>query len=458
MNQTKFLVYFVAFLILQPIIDVLTAASLLLLNLNITFGTIIRFLYMALSGVFLIYMARKSKLSKWYVFYLIGLAAIIVINIALNMNVKDPYYLFQELKFFNKVVYFHVVFLGLVIVYKQLKERSWDIEKNTTKYIWLSGIIIGAVFIIAQVTGTSLPNYAYYKEGYSGWFFAGNEIGAIMAIVLPIVALYAIERTDNPKKPWQWIPFVMVSMGMLGLGTKVGYGGILVVLLSVLIGSGIMMIFMKMKTRQVKANLIVSFALTLLLMLVTPFTPVFGNMYAHLDLLDINLSWGNSENIKDEDDPDGEKEPEITKEQFENLVFSSREKYLANFKEDFNSVPITQKLFGMGFAGNYEVPEEGKDIKMIEMDFHDLFFSFGWIGFLYLIFPLAFYAIKYVIHFVRNIKTHFSYIYILYGVAFLLGTGIAFTAGHVLTAPAVSIYLASILAMLVVRENLIDTK
>jgi len=454
MNQTKFLIYFVAFLVLQPIIDVLTAGSLLLLDLNVTIGVVLRFAYMALMGLFLLVMVRSNKLARGYILYLVGLGAIIAINIFLNMNVKDPYYLFQELKFFNKVVYFHIVFLGLMIVYKKLQEREWDIEKHTTKYMWLSGLIIGAVFIVAQITGTSLSNYAHSKVGYSGWFYAGNEIGAIMAIVLPILALYAIERTTQAKKPWFWIPFVMLSLGMLALGTKVGYGGILVVLLSVLIGSIIMYVFMKLKTAQVISNLIISFGLIVLLAAATPFTPVFGNMYAHLDIL--HISFGDSDK-EPELDENGEEieEPEITDEQIQNLIFSSREKYAEDFKADFNSSPMTQKLFGMGFAGNYGEPEPGKDLKMIEMDFHDLFYSFGWIGFIYLMAPFFWYTVKFMYHFLRNIKTHFTYLYILYGVSFLLGIGIAFTAGHVLTAPAVSIYIAAILAMLTVREKLL---
>ena len=396
MNQTKFLIYFVAFLVLQPVNDVLTAGSILLLDLNITFGVVLRFAYMALMGIFLLVMARRNKLARGYIWYLVGLAVIIAVNIFINMDVKDPYYLFQELKFFNKVVYFHIVFLGLMIVYKKLQARDWDIEKHTTKYMWLSGLIIGAVFIVAQVTGTSLSNYSHTKVGYSGWFFAGNEIGAIMAIVLPLLALYGIERTTNARKPWFWIPFVMLSLGMLALGTKVGYGGILVVLLSVLIGSIIMWLFMSIKTDQVKSALVISFGLIVLLAAATPFTPVFGNMYAHFDLLD--LDWGNSSNGENPDgDDEGDDEP-ITKEEMQNLIFSSREKYAENFAVDFESSPLSQQLFGMGLAGNYEEPEPGKDLKMIEMDFHDLFYSFGWIGFFYIIAPFLWYTGKFLYH------------------------------------------------------------
>lgn len=456
MNDTKFLIYFVAFIIMQPIIDVLTAGSILFLDTSVTIGVVLRFAYMALMSLFLLMMVRSNKLARGYIIYLVGLAVVIGINIYLNMNIKEPYYFIQELKFFNKVVYFHIVFLGLMIVFKKLQSRDWDIEKHTTKYIGIAGIIIGSIFIVAQLTGTSLSNYSHSKVGYSGWFYAGNEIGAIMAIILPILALYAIERTTNAKKPWFWIPFVMLSLGMLALGTKVGYGGILVVLLSVLIGSIIMYVFMRFKTNQVKSNMMISLGLMVLLAISTPFTPVFSNMFAHLDILDISFGESSGEEpILDEDGVEIDEEPAITQEQMQNLIFSSREKYEREFNIDFNSSPISQQIFGMGFAGNYVVPEPGKDLKMIEMDFHDLFYSFGWFGFFYLMAPFFWYTGKFLIYFLQNIKTHFTYLYILYGVSFLLAVGIAYTAGHVFTAPAVSIYIAAILAMLNVREKLV---
>lgn len=464
MNNKKILMLLLMFIVLQPIIDILTTASIFMSDSSITVGIMIRVAYMAVMVVFLLWASKNSKLSRVFMIYLIGLAGLLIVNMLINWQVKDPYYLFQELKFFNKVIYFHIVLLGLIMVYRELKGAGFDIAAKTTKYFWLSGMIIGVVFIIALLTGTSLLNYSHSKIGFTGWFYAGNEIGAIMAIVLPVMALYGVERTDSVKKAWAWIPFLLMSFGMLALGTKVGYGGILIVLLSVLIGSAIMLWLMKQKTAIVKSNLIISLVLTAVLVIITPFTPVFSNMFAHITSLGIDISNDSDQPEEDllvEGDPgyeEQEAESEITSEQMQNLVFSSREKYAEVMKEDFYSSPVSQQLFGMGFAGNYEEPLPGKTLKMIEMDFHDWFYSFGWIGFIYLIAPLIWFPGKYLIHFIRNLKTHFTYFYILYGVAFMLAVGIAYTAGHVLTAPAVSIYVAAILAMLVVKENLIPRK
>jgi len=318
-----------------------------------------------------------------------------------------------------------------------------------------SSLMISAVFIIAQVTNTSMQNYARSKEGWTGWFYAGNEIGAIMSILLPITMLYAVQKTNKWSDIKYWTPFVALSVSMLALGTKVGYGGIIVVLLSTLIGSLALWVWKKQLT--FKMNSILSGLFLTVLIAVTPFTPVFNNMYAHLGILGIDFSNEEDPELGQGEEPGEEdvldEEPTINREQFQNLVFSSREAYAQNYEVQFAVAPTSQKLIGMGFAGNYDEPTKEEPIKIIEMDFHDFFYSFGILGFIYVIAPLIYFAGKYLLDFVINLKTRFNYFAVFTGISFLLGIGISYTAGHVLTAPSVSIYLAALLAVLVVTAN-----
>lgn len=460
-NEKTFWLLALAFIMWQPVIDVLTSASLLLLNISLTVGVIVRVLFMAAIVLMLLWKARQSRIARKYVFYLLAVAAVLAINIGLNMNVKDPYYIGSELKFFNKIVYFPILFTGFSILYLYLKREQVPFKEKTTSYFLYASLIISAVFIVSFITGTSLSNYSHTKIGFTGWFFAGNEIGAIMAIILPITALYAIEKTNRAKEWRYWIPFVLLAVSMQFLGTKVGYGGILVVLLSVFF-TMLILYFTKERTEKIRSNMLVSLVLIAVLAVTTPITPVFHNMFAHLSLLNIDLDFGGKEKNMDPDTgeevPEEEEEDEqddITNEQIQNLVFSSREKYLQEMKEQFAEAPVSQKLFGMGFAGNYEEPEPGKTPRMIEMDFFDLFFSLGIVGFLTMMSLPLYYVIRFVIHFVRNIKETFTPVNVMYGVAFILGLGISATAGHVLTAPAVSIYVAAVMALLMVREGII---
>ena len=106
----------------------------------------------------------------------------------------------------------------------------------------------------------------------------------------------------------------------------------------------------------------------------------------------------------------------MNKKQVENLILSSREEYLAEHQRQFAEAPLAQKLFGMGYSGNYT-----KEPKMIEMDFYDLFYSLGIIGFIVYISFVPFRIIKNSNGFLKNIKLIFEPNYIFILVALVLG-------------------------------------
>jgi hypothetical protein len=99
----------------------------------------------------------------------------------------------------------------------------------------------------------------------------------------------------------------------------------------------------------------------------------------------------------------------------------------------------------MGYAGNYTVK-----IKLIEMDFHDIFFAFGIIGSLIYFLPFLYFGIKLLLSIITNFKKILTVKYMLLASTIVLSLGIAFMSGHVLTAPSVSIFFVVILAYLIV--------
>jgi O-antigen ligase like membrane protein len=148
-----------------------------------------------------------------------------------------------------------------------------------------------------------------------------------------------------------------------------------------------------------------------------------------------------------------EEDREMNKEQMQHLILSGRNEYLALQQNYFAQSPWMQKLFGMGYGGNYP-----KTPKLIEMDFHDLFFSFGIVGFFVYIAPLIYVLVHIGCRLFRNIHTFIDLEFILISSGIALELGIALTAGHVLTAPAVSIYLAVLIAYLFIRTKNISYK
>lgn len=65
-------------------------------------------------------------------------------------------------------------------------------------YITYASLITGIVMVVSIATGTDYNNYEWLKLGSRGWFYAGNELGSILAIMCPIVVLYSIEK----RKVW----------------------------------------------------------------------------------------------------------------------------------------------------------------------------------------------------------------------------------------------------------------
>lgn len=445
----RYELFLILFIGLQPVIDVFTTLCITF-NINITFGVIIRFIVMFISIIYIFLKSRQVG-KNYYFYYLLILFSTILFGSIYNYLYKPVFSIGEEGKFVVKVVYLYILLLTYLLAFNSIRARI-QLENKLIKYFLISSYIINIVMIISIATGTSLTSYDYTKVGYTGWFFAGNEIGAILAICFPIILLYSISNTNSIKDVNKWIPTALTIFSMLAVGTKVGYGAAVLVLMIGLF-MGLIELF---KTKGTPTFNIIKLktgfvgVILFLLIAITPFTPIYKNTFAHLSLLGIELpsNDGDEDNTKTKVDAkakEKQKKETINKQQMENLLLSSRELYLQKHKDDFAKAPLFQKLFGMGYAGNYT-----KAPKMIEMDFYDLLFSFGIIGTLVLFLPLIYCSFKLIKYALFNLKKVFITKYALYFSSIILALGIAFTAGHVLTAPAVSLYIAAILAFFII--------
>lgn len=450
----KYELFLIFFLGIQPLIDVLTTFSMSL-NINITFGILIRFFVLFLSLLYIFIKSLQTR-KKYLVIYFLLLFFVLAIGLFNNHRVKPIFSIGEEVKFLAKVVYLYIMLVAYSLSFDSLKNK-FKLEPKLLRYFLISSLIIGIVMIVSIATSTSLSSYDYSKVGYTGWFYAGNEIGAILAISFPLILLFSIKNTSSILDLYKWIPTVIMIYSMLAVGTKVGYGAAIVALFIALLMQSFEL-FLSRGTEKYKTNLLRNIIITITIVTligITPFTPIYKNTFTHLKLLGIELpSETNSfdENQKDDtqsqvkDKKHNNKSNAINEKQVENLILSSRDIFLAKEKDDFKKSPISQKLLGMGYAGNYT-----NQPKIIEMDFYDLFYSLGILGTIVILFPLLFAMIKVLFLVLSKFKLVFNLKYSLYMTSLLLAFGIAFTAGHVLTAPAVSIYISAILAF-----NMID--
>ncbi len=78
------------FIILQPVLDLLTSLSITLLKSNATVGILVRFLIMAVGGIYILIQA-KEKENRKFLIYLILLAGVLGIGFINNKLVKKSY-------------------------------------------------------------------------------------------------------------------------------------------------------------------------------------------------------------------------------------------------------------------------------------------------------------------------------------------------------------------------------
>jgi len=452
--SNKFGNFLLIFIMLQPVLDLLTSFCIMVLKIDTTIGIITRLFVMVLGGIYILFQAREKENRK-YIIYLIVVGIVLAAGLVNNKLVKSPIMLGEEIKFIAKALYPFIMLTCYIFVFKSLREKA-NAYSKMRNYIVYSTLIINSIMVISIATGTDYNSYDWVKLGSRGWFYAGNELGAILAVVCPIVVLYSIEKTTSIAKSYFWIPSILIIFSLFAVGTKVGVGAIFGTMV-VAVFMCFVQAFLQRKDRNKKSYLLNGILATVVFagaLAYTPFSPFLKNMGFHVQILDEKKEVKKAEEKKEEKthhkppvtQEEKAKEKEIEKkEETQAIIFSGREIFEKMYKDYYAEAPTSQKLFSMGYAGNFK-----EKPKLIERDFHDWFYTFGIVGFILLLIPFLYFGVKILLVLVTRFKEVFTVRYGLLATALGLSMGIAFIAGHVFTAPGVSIYFAVIFAYLIV--------
>ncbi|WIY61303.1 O-antigen ligase family protein [Bacillus arachidis] len=448
--SNKFENFLLIFIMLQPILDLLTSFCIMVLKIDTTIGVITRLFVMALGGIYILLQA-KEKGNRKYIIYLIVVGIVCAAGFVNNKFVKSPIMLGEEIKFIAKSLYPIIMLTCYIFVFKSLKNKVNTYSKMRN-YIVYSTLIINAIMVISIATGTDYNSYTSIKTGSRGWFYAGNELGSILAVICPIVFLYSIEKTTSIAKSYFWIPSLLMIFSLFAIGTKVGFGAIVGTMI-VAVFMCYVQAFLQRKDRKKKAYLLNGIIATVVfagVVAYTPFSPFLKNIGFHFQFLENKQEMKEAEEKKEDKPqhkpPVTQEEKEVKKqEETQALIFSGRELFEKVYKDYYAEAPTSQKLLGMGYSGNFK-----GEPKLIERDFHDWFYAFGIIGFALLLIPFLYFGIKILLILITRFREVFTVKYGLLATSLALGLSIAFIAGHVLTAPGVSIYFAVIFAYLIV--------
>ena len=146
---------------------------------------------------------------------------------------------------------------------------------------------------------------------------------------------------------------------------------------------------------------------------------------------------------KDPDDPilpdEGEKEPGQLYV-LANWLLSDRMGSIRHVITRYEKGSLMEKFFGIGYT--FQIDGQWRT-DVVEMDFVAIFLKQGIIGLVVYMVPILYFAVLCIRKLFKQIKNFWELEpALVYTYAILMGLGCAFLAGHVLVAPAVSIYIA----------------
>lgn len=406
------------YIILQPIIDIITSLCVRNSLENLSFGIFIRTLFMVALAIYTLIKLDKKDRCKILIYYFC--IVLYAISYLANSYIKNGLStIFVQIKGLIKTFYFPVVLSSLLVIYKNCPYSSKKKYLNIALSIYILTIFIFKMFSVGYPTYPLKDNL-----GTIGLFYAGNEISAILALLSPICFIMFFNEKFNVTNA---ILCFLTVYCMLEVGTKTSFLSIVCLIIVAFI-----MAFIKLLTDK---NFHKQFITMLLIVL---FSVIFvGNSSAGKNLGIQPLIFQNeshSQNIS------GNNNTTDTPVETPTNLLSNRDIYLKDTIDEYKNSNIIDKIVGRGYVSNYD--NTIQESKLIEIDYFDIFFCHGFLGVLIYIVPLVIviglFVKKFFTNFINNIKNH-TLIFLLYSL--LIICGIALMAGHVFTAPAVSLFL-----------------
>lgn len=391
----KKIIYYL-FLIL-PFIDLITSFTERINGNIVSIGTIFKGILILFSGIYILFITKSKYKKKSIIYYLLlSIFSIIHILIGNNSYVSSGT---QLIKF----MFLPIIFIFL-LNYNDDYKISYIEMKKILKY---NVFFILTTILIAKLTNTGFNSYSdTVTTGVVGWYYSANEISGIITILFP---LFLEDILKNNKYSFILVMYVIFMMMMLG--TKTPLLGVLISLIALFIH-----ILLKDKNKKNIFKIVFFISYTVILF--------FNSSYLS------NLNSGRYISTT-------------------NAVFSSRDIYLNNTTREYINHNLEEKLFGLGSTNN-KVLE-----KYVEMDFYDLLYRYGIIGFIIFMIPFFKIVLK-MMEYALSHLNNYNYDKMILILITMLSLLIAFFAGHILSAPAVSIYfgITIILYMNIDKETL----
>ena len=447
------------YIVAQPLLDLLTALGMGQ-NAAVTAGTVVRVLFLCFAVAVILTAPQFS--GKGAVFAaLAAMALYFIAFLAVMYAAGGAQCCVNNLRDTGKMLYVPLAALLLVTARRAYgaKIPDWSVAGAGALYAFL--------IFLAVLTGTS--QYSYRTGfGYKGWFYAANEVSCILAIAGPVTLWLCTERL--PQRRRRWTRLLIAVLAMVSVAFCASYLGTKIVFAVVAFYCILAFLWRIVRTLRTRRDVLKTAAaggvmlLTLLLYLVSPLSAYLDNVYiARMDLSseEIAAAWQSAPTDAAEGVEVGVNETAAAaaeasegtwlrgliaeKPMVQRLdkLLSRRLLNAAPAVEEYRAAPLLRKLFGVGYA-NAACYSRRIDF-MIELDGLALLIRHGIVGFLLFFLPYVLVIIKLIVGFFRRPGAALSSLRrctLLY--CALAGFAISLLAGHVLTAPAVGVFMLAV--------------
>ncbi len=453
-KQNKIYYYILlVYMLLCPILDVANSFVRRYLTISVSIGVIFKGLFLIYFFWFFFFKAKNTKLKKILIVYLVILFLWVGLFILNRYSMLSLGSIISELIKVFKIFYFPIF---TILLYAYIFENNIGLKEVEKIFSWLFIEYLILLFV-PFITDTAYSSYFFNQrdqhDGFIGWFYAANELSPVTIILLFEFLNTAVDH--KLKNLWLVLLFVFST---LLIGTKVAFLGVFAVLIYYLVR---WLIGRNWKN--------VLFMVTIICFAVL--ATYNGVMMGKIDkmvtkgknlIVDVE-----KENNKETDkEADKDSKPNVSTEQDKNkddkketnenikqkkilnLILSGRYNFYLRTKEIYDVSRLSSKLVGIGFTSTSEVNNPNIE-RTIEIDILDIFFHCGILGFVIYLLPYILVFINIIKRLIKIKKINWNIVSCAYIFALLLG--ISLMAGHVLTAPSVSMLLSFIVLLIFIN-------
>ena len=380
------------FIIICPMLDMLSFIFRNVFNTNISPSTILRPVIPIIVIIYLFFKEdKKFKLYTFLGFLILGIYGVIHLYLFTKVKTGSSYSgVIHEAQY---IVNYSFMILNLFLYIYIFKDKNT--EKLKKSILYSACIYVGSI-IISIITHTSSHTYLEEQMGYKGWFESGNSVGAILLLTMFIYINYI-----KDKKYRKIVIPLLVLLGiflMFLIGTRVGLlGFILVISLYIIVEVFYSLLHNKKVNKRIVgigAGLIVAISICVV---------IFGSTTLerrkHLKEIESDIS---DENLKDNSHITGDLldiKNKIDKNELEDGYMSeTQKKSIMDLYNTANSMKISNNdqrmqqliynvalvknqkslgliLFGNGYVANFRE-------LILEMEIPAFLFNFGILGFI----------------------------------------------------------------------------